>query len=274
MSRSLLGKFSYKKENPLQALEEEKAGKKKNNRSKYKPFRLWVPKGESRETIILDYNINNMAVVPEHSIKQGNSYIQEVCIADHADCPLCKQASNKNSNVSKRKITRFLTVLDLTPFTSPKGIEYKYSKKLVPITSKDQIIPLNEWLEENPDGFIRGKVVKWVRSEGDKPPSCGLPLIKTKTYTEEELIKRFGHLEVRSQDGSKVFKEENEDIMPYDYDEEFAPKTDDELLETYGGQPTIGSKAFFKQQALQDELDEDDLADDPWETEDDDEIPF
>jgi hypothetical protein len=208
-------------------------------------LRFYVKGGDDCEIIILDHSIEDGLAFYEHNLQgaDGKWDIYEPCIKDFAQCPIC-------ARFKESSYVLMLTCLVLKPFTTKKGVVVPHSKMLLPvrITQFDKFRDL-EASAKSEGGSLRGMYLIMKRSKSDsKAARIGEPAMLEggKLYDlipEAELVRDYGHKEVRSEDGTKVFRPANFDITPYDYDELF-PKPDVKDIQTrYGAdmRPPAGS---------------------------------
>ena len=222
-------------------------------------LRFYVKGGDECEIIILDHSIEDGLAFYEHNLQgaDGKWDIYEPCIKDFAQCPIC-------SRYKESSYLLMLSCLVLKPFTTKKGVTIPHSKMLLPIriTQFDKFRDL-EASAKSEGGSLRGMYMIMKRSKSDsKAARIGEPAMIEggKLYDlipEAELIRDYGHKEVRSEDGAKVFRSANFDITPYDYDELF-PKPDVKDIQTrYGSdmRPPAGSAREVAQEFEQHEQD-------------------
>lgn len=237
----------------LAAFQKAAEEKKQANSSKFDPKknRFELDKGESRDIIILDeFKSQNdfdaigkgLFNIFEHKllITQGGQgrYVYETCINDSSICPLCDKYDAANRQMHDHYAVAFLTVLDLTGYTKKDGTVVAPVKKLLPIKPSN-LENIKEYLDMAiaEDGTTRGLKIRMKRGTDTTAAKIGevVPMgkIAYQVLSEDELLKTYGHPEQVGQSGT-VWKKANEDLLVFDYESIFKPKTTDELAKLYG----------------------------------------
>ena len=240
---------------------EEEAKRQDAKRSTgFMPFRFWLTSPDSNkfkegddeaEIIILDKSIDEDAFVRyEHNLqlpdpKTGRPTWGNVrgCLKDSdLPCPICAQHGDSS-------LMLFLTVLVLKPYTNKNGEVIEQSRKLLPLTRGQY--PAFAKLEEiamKKHGTMRGMLLFMKREPGGKTFRTGVPTLLDdgsmfEMLNEDELIEEFGHEAMKNRDG-KVYKQENEDLEPFNYRELFPPVDPEEIYAEFGHPDNpAGSKA-------------------------------
>jgi len=193
------------------------------------PFRFYLKRGESKRYVILDDEVTFGMF--EHTIKTPDGrYRQEICIKEKFICPLCEAGLDNGS-----KFRTFLSVIDTTPFTTKNNVTVPFSKKLLPISDRQQ----NQFYKYHSKyGTLRGLVIDAERSDSQTSYSIGDVLMVDDQMSDEQLLAQFATDAVVN-DG-KVIREKNHCLTPFNYLEVFTPKTTEELRMQYGGSRPIG----------------------------------
>ena len=213
----------------------------------YMPYRFWLPKGESCDIILLDdvfvsedEEANSAVLIKEHNLqdaagKYGN-FVS--CCSGIGPCPLCAK-HGEGYHVF------LLSAIVLRSFKTRKGEEREYSKMLFPVklSQKDKFIDL----QEANGGSIRGMRLTMKRGTGDQSVSTGEPVARKggrlfHIVDEETLQSWFGNDKMVDPKTKKVLKEEDADLIPFDYEELFPAPDPEEWAEKYGDGPIAGSR--------------------------------
>lgn len=227
----------------LNKAEKENAERKERG---YMPLRMWVPRNEEVEIIILDEAFVSDepgvggALIREHNLKdsEGKWGNFESCCADFANCPLCDKAGSEGFGASTFVV--MLTCLVLKEWTNKKtGEVHAYSRMLLPIKlgQKEKFLELQKHaLREQ--GSMRGLYLVMKRGAGDQSVSTGEPVMldNGKLYDlidEDTLVKDYGHPPVKNREG-KVIKPANGDLEPFDYGQLFPRPDPDDLSRRFG----------------------------------------
>ncbi len=203
-----------------------------------------IPKNLA-DIIILDATLEDIVGQHEHNLKIAGRYGNfETCPKEFDHCAVC-------DNGDQGYYILFLSILALIPWTSKKGDKSGSYTKMLLAVKAGQFAELQEVLhnaQQSNNGVLRGTYLHMKRTVNDSNASnIGIPRaldggMLFDHYSEEELISEFGHVASMSNEG-KVMKEENQDIMPYDYNKLF-PKPDAEAIRRrHGGKAQPGSAA-------------------------------
>ena len=177
--------------------------------------RFYLPQGAQSEILILDDKI--IMGMFEHDIdipgKKYKKYVPCIGSLPGMTCPICK-AGNQH------RYRMFLSVLDLSGYTSKKGTEVKYSKKLLPISQGDK----ERWQSIQQDviklhGTMRGTYLLMKRPNEQRSARIGEPFAiegRLWQWTGNEELKKYAHKARLGSDG-KLMAPANDDITPYDY---------------------------------------------------------
>lgn len=195
------------------------------------PFRFFCPVGETREVVVVDDAPNFFRY--EHNLKDNRSGKWSIfcaCVNENANCPVCK-ASERPSYYAM-----YLTVIDLTPYTSEKHGEVEWSKKLMVVKSAQQKKITRLWERH---GSLRGMVLSMTR-DGEKDASIGND-IEFVEFLEEDALLAYETTFVYQKEG----KDMERDVIghePCEYDELFPMPTEQQLRAIVGGRPEAGSR--------------------------------
>lgn len=210
------------------------------------PFKFFMKPGESKRIFILDDEPDFFRY--EHLMKDpqtGKYGLCTGCVKEDDNCPAC-EADEKDSYY-----VMYLTILDLTPFTSKQG-EVKFSRKLLPVKLSQQKKFIRRWEKE---GTLRGAEFTMTR-DGDKDARIGNDIEFEGMVSEKKLSKY-----VRKYEDREGKKHTEDCSAVFDYGNLFPQPTAKSLRELVGGEPSPGSdeansKAF-----------DDDADDVPWKKE-------
>ncbi len=230
-------------------MEEEAKRQDAKRSSGFMPFRFWLTSPDSKkfkegddeaEIIILDESIDSGFVRYEHNLQlpdpnTGKSTwgnIRPSLKDSDLPCPISAKYGDPS-------LMLFLTVLVLKPYTTKSGEVIEQSRKLLPLTRGQY--PAFAKLEElamKKHGTMRGMLLFMKREPGGKTFRTGVPtLLDDGTMfdmlSEEDLIEDFGHEAMKNRDG-KVYKQENEDLQPFNYREVFPPVDPEEIYKEFG----------------------------------------
>lgn len=216
----------------MKKMEEEQeraeAAREANKNMMGAPFRFFCPVGESREIVIVDEAPDFFRY--EHNLKNtrsGRWDIFTACINENANCPVCKNAERP------AYFAMYLTIIDLTPYTTRDGDEVPWSKKLLVVKSAQQkkLVRLYERHKS-----MRGMILQMTR-DGEKDASIGNDIEFVEFMSEDDL--ETYESEYKDQNG-KVHEVIGSEI--YDYDELFPEPTEQALRAIVGGKAEPGSR--------------------------------
>ena len=245
--------------------DEEKRVKDRMERG-YMPYKFWLEAGKECMVTLLDSSIEEGFARPEHNLKGADGKYGNIipCIRNEADCPVCK--SDREST-----LVLYLSVLVHRPYVVKKTGETKEYSKMFLCLKRGQYNDFAriEKMAMKKYKTLRGVTILLHRDNERNAFGTGTPIpdddgnMLVDFYSEEELIKEFGHKAVKTKEGNKVIKQENDDIMPYDYKKLMPPVDPDEFISEYGnGTYAAGSKKSSQsyKDAVEDadEVDEDD----------------
>lgn len=192
------------------------------------PFRFFLKAGETRELVIVDDMPD--FVRWEHTIQDKRSKqwsVHTACIDDHANCPVCAVSDRPSY------FALYLTVIDLSPFTTKDGEEVEFSKKLLVIKQMQQKKFMRLYDQHK---TLRGMVIEVTR-DSDKDAAIGNDIQFIDFMDEEEL------LEYQTEYVDKEKKVHHIDCSePYDYDAIFPAMTETQLRALVGGKAGPGSR--------------------------------
>lgn len=192
------------------------------------PYRASVPVGETREFVICDEVIDFYRF--EHNFKdhEGKWTRHSGCVKEYDDCPGCRVLAKEGT------YCMYLTVIDLTPYTSRRGETVPFSRKLYVVKGPQQKKMLRMAERE---GNLRGLIIACTR-DGEKEPRTGNDIEIVERMSEEDMQT---YVREWTDKENKVHVENCFEV--YDYEQIFPPVTTDDLRKIFGGAPTPGSRA-------------------------------
>ena len=219
---------------------QEAAKAEKRRESGFMPFRFYMKPDpvKKKEIIILDRDPSELIGFYEHNIKDSSGKWQnELCPAEFEVCPLCQ-----DKNVGNAQYIIMATCLLLEDYVDKNGVKHTYSKMLLPMKG----VAAQAFIDYHTlKGGWRGQHIMMARYT-DKEINTGRPFELVEKYTEEDLIESFGHPAKFNEKG-ECYKQENEDIYPFDYRKLFNKKPSAaDLRRRYGYAPTNGSSEEYK----------------------------
>lgn len=194
-----------------------------------KPFRLYVPVGETRQFIVCDDAPDFFLY--EHALKDAEGRWGRLfsgCIKEFATCPVCRVAERESYYAMA------LTVVDLTPFDTRDGDTVDFSRKLLIVKPQQQKKFLRFYQKE---GTLRGALFATTR-DGDKDATIGNDIEFLEFVSEDEMATY-----VRSWKDREGKKHTEVCSEPFVYEEVFDEPTEESLLALVGGDPVPGSRA-------------------------------
>lgn len=212
------------------------------------PLRFFVPVGETKEIIVLDDSPDFF--IYEHNIQNpttGKWGLTVPCIKTQDNCPICE-------NIQESYYALFLSVLDLTPFTSKDGTTHEFSRKLMPVKYGQQS-KFNRLYQKK--GTIRGALFTCSRDR-KTDAAIGSDIDFEEMVPEEELANGY----IRSWKDREGKEHTENEGFPIDYESIVKKPTMDYLLQLTGAEPTPGSKQQVSKSLS-------DSSDDGWEDDDD-----
>jgi hypothetical protein len=192
-----------------------------------KPFRFFVPIGETRRVVVVDEKPDFFMY--EHC-EQGPDGIWNVysgCVKETDICAKC-EALKKESYYAL-----FLTVIDLTPYENKKGETVEFSRKLFVVKNQQQK-KFMRWAEK--EGSLRGAILDCTR-DGDKEPRIGND-IEIVEYMDEAELAQY----IRDWTDKKGKQQEEDCSVPYDYEKLFTAPDAAQLRASVGARPVPGSR--------------------------------
>jgi hypothetical protein len=226
--------------------------KQRNTRQ---PFRFRVAPGETKSIIVVDEKPDFFLY--EHNMKNprtGKWGMFIPCLKEVDNCPICEQ-------VGESYYAMYLTVIDLSPFTTKSGETIEFSRKLLVVKPSQQKKFIRRYEKE---GTLRGAAFDCSRDK-DKESSIGGDIEFLEMVPEAEL--RQYTRSWTDKDGKKHVETCHE---PFKYEELIEVPTVAALRALVGGEPTPGSKEYVAR-SLDDAGTEDGWDDDdasvPWEEE-------
>lgn len=191
------------------------------------PFRFYVTAGESKQAIICDEKPDFFMY--EHGLRDSEGRWGRLfcgCIKSHDICPVCE-------SVKESYYGMYLTVIDLTPFTTRDGETVEFSRKLLVIKPAQQKKFLRMYQKE---GTLRGALIEFTR-DGEKDASIGNDFEIVEFVPEEEMQT---YVRTWTDQQNKEHTEYCDE--PYVYEEIFEEPTVSKLRALVGGGPTPGSR--------------------------------
>jgi hypothetical protein len=184
------------------------------------PRRFFCPIGTTREVVVVDEAPNFFRF--EHNIKGRSGRYDEFtsCIAEDANCPVCAANPDKLPYFAM-----YLTVIDLTPFTTREGVEVPWSKKLL-VAKPMQAKKLNRIFDRQ--GTLRGAVLEMTR-DGEKEAAIGDPTF-VEFFDEDMLAQYVDSYETQDKKIVDVIGGE-----VFDYEALFPAQTEEMLSALVGG---------------------------------------
>lgn len=195
-----------------------------------KPFRFYVPAGETRTIIICDDQPDFFLY--EHALMDSQGrWGREFCgcIKTFDNCPVCK-SSGKESYYAM-----VLTCIDLTEFTTKTGETVDFSRKLLVVKTSQQKKFLRAHQKH---GTLRGAVFEMTR-DSTQEASIGADIEFLEFLPEDDLLTYTRSWKEKST-GKTVTEKCYE---PYDYATIFEEPTEESLRRLVGGEPSPGSRA-------------------------------
>lgn len=194
-----------------------------------KPFRFYVPVGETRQFIVCDDKPDFFLY--EHALKDSEGrWGREFCgcIKEFANCPVCRSAERESYYAMA------LTIVDLTPYETRDGDTVEFSRKLLIVKPQQQKKFLRFHQKE---GTLRGALFETTR-DGDKDATIGNDIEFLEFVSEKEMATY-----VRTWKDREGKKHTEVCSDPYVYEEVFDEPTEESLLAIAGGEPVPGSRA-------------------------------
>lgn len=210
-------------------IERQKQRAEERRNASNKPFRFFVPVGETRQVIVCDDKPDFFLY--EHALKDSEGRWGRLftgCIKEHDNCPVCT-ATGKESYYAM-----VLTVVDLTPFETRDGDTVEFSRKLLIVKPAQQKKFLRFY---NKEGTLRGAMFDMTR-DGDKDSSIGNDIEFVEFVDEEELATY-----TRSWKDREGKKHHEVCSDPYVYEDIFDEPTAENLAAVVGADPVPGSRA-------------------------------
>ena len=187
--------------------------------------RFWLEPDSSKKFTFLD---NPEFFFWEHNLKLAGKWFNFfTCIKDFETCPICEDGNNSGYGLA-------CTVIDHTKFQDTEGVWHQNEKRLVVFKGKARQRILTQMAKR--DGDLKYCVFETERSVGKTECSTGEVFDFLKRLTKKD-VKRF------------IPKGSDEKwLEPLDYEEEFAPKTAEELRGIIGGEVPVGAESGAKTQ--------------------------
>lgn len=194
-----------------------------------KPFRFYVPVGQTRQFIVCDDAPDFFLY--EHALKDAEGRWGRLfsgCIREFANCPVCRTSERESYYAMA------LTIVDLTPFETRDGDTVEFSRKLLIVKPAQQKKFLRFFQKE---GTLRGALFETTR-DGDKDATIGNDIEFLEFVSEDEMDTYTR--EWKDREGKRHSENCAE---PFVYEEVFDEPTEESLLALVGGDPVPGSRA-------------------------------
>jgi hypothetical protein len=198
--------------------------KKRQEEAGKMPFRFYMSIGDEKSFIILDEEPSFMRWEHEEWDDRGKRMKYHGCIAEYDNCPACDNLEHRPY------FAMYLSIIDLTPFTTKNGDNIEYSKKLLIVKQNQHKL----FFRKAERGTLRGWLVDTFRDK-KTDARIGGQLDFAEQLTDAELTEYKRVYEDR--DG----KEQTEDVDPYDYEDLFPETTLQTLSASFGSAPAAGS---------------------------------
>jgi len=209
-----------------------------------KMFDFWISKGESKQALFLDGDLNDEGMLDinmyhQHTVKVNGDWQDFPCVGEHEPCPICEKGENRSTLVG------VMTVIDMTPYKIKNG---KNAGKTI-VNTRKLFVAKHETLAkltkkaQKQGGSLAGCVFDVSRSTSDNAARVG---------DDFEFEKKFESFN----DIAADLKLELEEVMPADYSKEITYFTADQLIEMGVGKKVshIGSEKGVDTKALKDQL--------------------
>jgi len=192
-------------------------------RNTKRSFWFRLKRGETCRITFLD---NPEFFFKIHTVKVEDRYLPITCISDVETCPLC-EAGNTPSYV------RAGTIINHNEFRAKNGNVYKNQKQVIVFKSIAKKVIAK--LAKNNNKTLQYAVVEVERTDAPKSLQSG-DLFDFLKRLNAEKVKKFAPPDV----------DPDEWIKPFDYAEEFAPPSIEEMIKLAGGKvpskPPIGAE--------------------------------
>lgn len=189
------------------------------------PFRFFVTPGETREAVIIDEGLDFFR--REHQLQNKKTQRWDrylPCIDDQTNCPVCEIADKEAS------FNLYLTIIDLTPYTTSNGDEVQWSKKML-VVKLNQQKKFARWYEKY--GSLRGMVISFTRDKQKESNIGGSIEFDGEVMTDEQLAEYYTEYEDKDKNIVEIFGDE---VFPYE--EIYPDMTEQQLRALIGGKPT------------------------------------
>jgi len=196
------------------------------------PFRFRLSPDSSTQFIVVDDAPDFFRF--EHNLKNPATGFWDTftgCVSEWDNCPVCEAAGKEPY------YAMYLTVIDLTPFTTKDGTEHEFSRKLLVIKPAQQKKFHRLYNKFAADGLsLRGALFEVTR-DTDKDSAIGNEIEYIEHVSEEELADYVREWTDRDK------KRHTENCSePYDYEKLFEAPDTEKLRAIVGGRPTPGSR--------------------------------
>ncbi len=219
--------------------------KKRQEEAGKMPFRFYMNVGDEKSFIILDEEPQFTRWEHEEWDDRNKRMKYHGCIAEYDNCPACDNLEHRSY------LAMYLTVIDLTPFTTKKGEDVEFSKKMLIVKQNQHKL----FFRKAERGTLRGWLVDAFRDK-KTDARIGGQLDFAEQLTDDELADY--EREYEDRDG----KDQIDDVEPYDYQDLFPETTLESLEATFGANPAAGSSREAHRE-LNDNYDSDSDSDAP-----------
>lgn len=196
------------------------------------PFRFRIAPDSSTQFIVVDDAPDFFRF--EHNMKNPATGFWDTftgCVAEWDNCPVC-EAAGKDPYYAM-----YLTVIDLTPFSTKDGTKHEFSRKLLVVKPAQQKKFHRLYNKFAAEGLtLRGALFEATR-DSDKDSSIGNELEYIEHVSEEEMQDYVREWTDRDK------KRHTENCSEaYDYEKLFEAPDTEKLRAIVGGRPTPGSR--------------------------------
>lgn len=157
------------------------------------------------------------------------------CLAETDDCPACREDGGREGSY-----VMYLTVIDLSPYTTRKGKTVPYNQKLFVVKSRQQGKFTRKFDALTNSRGLRGLKVKLFRDD-ERSPVIGNDIEFTGKRVSEDALERY--IDSYTDRKGKTHTKKLGEVL--DYETLFPAVTKEELISQLGGSysPTPGSDA-------------------------------
>lgn len=209
------------------------------------PRRFWMPPSSERNIILLDRE--PWAFRYEHALMNNESGKRDFfvpCLQENEDCPACHVDEKEGTYIM------YLSVLDLEPWTTRKGVLVEYTRRLYPVKARQQNNFKRKYdalVERGRD--LRGCKVKLYRDD-DRSPVIGNEFEWTGRVSEAKLER------YKNEYQDRKGKTHVEDLgQPFNYEELFPEVSRKDLAIMVGHDVPVPGSQEESQKAADEDVD-------------------